>query len=89
MALRIAVNNELDNLAAALDNVPSMLAEGGRLVALSYHSLEDRIVKDFIKREEKGLPLSARFAYMRLRSPADHARADEKTPGSRTRRDRS
>ena len=53
-ALRIAVNKELQNLDAALEQVPKLLGHGGRLVVISYHSLEDRIVKEFIRRESKG-----------------------------------
>lgn len=44
-ALRIEVNGELDILRSAIDNALAALAVGGRLVVLSYHSLEDRIVK--------------------------------------------
>lgn len=53
-ALRIAVNSELINLKRLLDIVPPLIREGGRLVILSYHSLEDRIVKQAIKDWEKG-----------------------------------
>ncbi len=50
-ALRIAVNNELSALEAALEQAVSLLGKNGRLVVLSYHSLEDRIVKSFFRRE--------------------------------------
>jgi 16S rRNA (cytosine1402-N4)-methyltransferase len=53
-ALRIAVNKELDHLKAFLDAVPWLLRRGGRLVVLSYHSLEDRIVKQTMQLWERG-----------------------------------
>ncbi|MBI2303669.1 MAG: 16S rRNA (cytosine(1402)-N(4))-methyltransferase RsmH [Chloroflexi bacterium] len=53
-ALRIAVNGELENLSRALEQSLSLLSPEGRLVVVSYHSLEDRIVKEFIRREVKG-----------------------------------
>ena len=54
MALRIAVNRELENLATALKQTVNCLDYRGRLVVISYHSLEDRIVKQFMIRESKG-----------------------------------
>ena len=50
-ALRIAVNDELTALEQALEQAVSILGIGGRLVVISYHSLEDRIVKSFMRRE--------------------------------------
>jgi len=52
-ALRIAVNHELEHLEAALKQAIDLLGFEGRLVVISYHSLEDRIVKQLIQRESK------------------------------------
>jgi 16S rRNA (cytosine1402-N4)-methyltransferase len=49
MALRIAVNDELQNLELALKQTINLLRPGGRLTVISYHSLEDRIVKQFMR----------------------------------------
>ena len=54
-ALRIAVNNELDNLKKFLDSAPALLKKHGKIAVISYHSLEDRMVKnDFKMNAEAG-----------------------------------
>jgi 16S rRNA (cytosine1402-N4)-methyltransferase len=52
-ALRIHVNNELEHLKTFLDRTPDLLAPGGRLVAISFHSLEDRIVKTMFRADAR------------------------------------
>jgi 16S rRNA (cytosine1402-N4)-methyltransferase len=53
-ALRIGVNEELDNLKAFLDAAPDLLRSKGRLCIISYHSLEDRIVKNMFRQWTRG-----------------------------------
>ena len=53
-ALRIAVNNELEHIKSALSDSLKVLSASARIMVISFHSLEDRIVKNFFKDEEKG-----------------------------------
>lgn len=72
-AIRIRVNDELDELSRCLDQVCDLLTVTGRLVVISFHSLEDRIVKRFVRQESqgptlpKGLPVRAVATQGRLR----------------------
>lgn len=71
--IRIFINRELEELKDALAQTIDVLTTGGRLVVISFHSLEDRIVKRFMRDESKGdnfpldLPVSAKFLQPRLK----------------------
>ena len=73
-AIRLHVNGELDELRAVLPQTVEAMAPGGRLVVISFHSLEEHIVKDFMRTEAKGdrfppdLPVPAAMLTPRLRS---------------------
>ncbi|MBB1468589.1 16S rRNA (cytosine(1402)-N(4))-methyltransferase RsmH [Pseudoalteromonas sp. SG41-5] len=56
-AIRIYINSELEEIQTALQAALGVLKPGGRLVVISFHSLEDRIVKQFIKKQSKGAAL--------------------------------
>jgi len=61
-ALRIAVNDELGELVRALEGAEAVLKPGGRLVVVTFHSLEDRIVKQFMASRAGRLPAGSRHA---------------------------
>ena len=60
-AIRICVNRELEELYSCLEDVVELLHSGGRIVVISFHSLEDRLVKRFFRRMTAGDPLPSRL----------------------------
>jgi len=93
-AVRIAVNGELDEIKVVLQQAVNVLASGGKMAVISFHSLEDRIVKRFIRDESRGkynpskLPMQAEeLAAIRLkkRGKAIKASADELKQNPRAR----
>lgn len=72
-ALRIYINRELEELRSVLDQIRYVLRPGGRLVVISFHSLEDRIVKQFMQTEARGddyppeIPVTVKELSPRLR----------------------
>ncbi len=92
-AIRIQVNDELTDLERVLDQSLEVLAPGARLVVISFHSLEDRVVKRFIRQQEKGealpagLPVRDEQLNRRMRScgKAERAGAEELAANVRAR----
>ena len=81
-AIRILINQEFDELESGLNGSLSLLRGGGRLVVISFHSLEDRIVKRFMVDREKGdnfprgLPVTSGYLNPELKRVARHKKAN-------------
>jgi 16S rRNA (cytosine1402-N4)-methyltransferase len=69
-ALRVAVNQELEHLESALKQAIDLLGFGGRLAVISYHSLEDRIVKNFMRQEASGEEACLRLVNKKVITPS-------------------
>ncbi len=69
-ALRVAVNQELEHLQSALRQATDLLGFGGRLAVISYHSLEDRIVKNFMRQEASGEEACLRLINKKVITPS-------------------
>ncbi len=69
-AIRIHINRELADLEAGLDAALACLKPGGRLAVISFHSLEDRIVKQFINRHAKAPPANRRLPEAQAFNPS-------------------
>jgi len=92
-AIRIFINNELGDLKVLLADVLDLLAIGGRLVVISFHSLEDRLVKNFMRDQARGERLPSRLPVqnvdlnirMKLIGKAIKASSDEVSANPRAR----
>jgi len=81
-ALRMAVNDELGQIEAMLPLLPRLLKPGGRVAVISFHSLEDRLVKQFL-REQHDAGFEAELEVL-TKKPIDGAMADVHNPRSRS-----
>jgi 16S rRNA (cytosine1402-N4)-methyltransferase len=78
--LRIAVNDELGEITRGLAAAEQVLAPGGRLVVVSFHSLEDRRVKEFLRRRSAAAPHASRHEPIRMDVPAPSFRLLSRRP---------
>jgi 16S rRNA (cytosine1402-N4)-methyltransferase len=83
-ALRIAVNHELDHLASFLRAVPDCLSDGGRVVVISFHSLEDRIVKRQFQEWQRQGRMRVLTRHI-VRPTADEVRRNRRSRSARLR----
>ncbi|HWQ13994.1 MAG TPA: 16S rRNA (cytosine(1402)-N(4))-methyltransferase RsmH [Roseiflexaceae bacterium] len=83
-ALRIATNRELESLELALPQAVELLAHGGRLAVIAFHSLEDRIVKQFLRAEAEAGRMRI-ITKKPLEAGADEARANPRSRSAKLR----
>jgi len=82
-AIRIFINGELEALNQVLEQAVKVLAVGGRLSVISFHSLEDRVVKQFIQKQSKGevlpryLPVKQDMSAIKLKSIGKHIKPND------------
>ena len=81
-AIRIAVNNELQQVDDVLKLLPKLLNSGGRVGIITFHSLEDRIVKNYFKEDSKK-GLESKFQIV-TKKPLDGAKEDANNPRARS-----
>ncbi|NCS82828.1 16S rRNA (cytosine(1402)-N(4))-methyltransferase, partial [Candidatus Saccharibacteria bacterium] len=81
-ALRIAVNDELGQVKTLLPLIPRLLHTGGRVGVISFHSLEDRLVKQYLK-DQRDAGFEAELTVI-TKKPVDGATSDVHNPRSRS-----
>ncbi len=81
-AIRIAVNNELQQVEEVLGLLPKLLNHGGRVGIITFHSLEDKLVKNYFKEDSKK-GLESKFQII-TKKPLDGAKEDANNPRARS-----